>query len=202
MNATRQRPRPLRQRILGATLRLLSRMGIRMNPFLVVEEAQRTIDESFETQSLTFAVASPDDIDQLLRLQAAHTEASLGQWFADGRLCFVAKDGDRIVALMWADLSSFNYLPNYRSLGPHEAYLFAAISDPEYRGHNVAPALRLFCYGTLRHRGISKFYSYSDYLNASARRFKSKLHARELELRLHVDLWHLWSHTFTLARYD
>jgi len=150
---------------------------------------------------LHFDQASRSDIDELLRLQRHHTRASLNAWMAQDRLCFIARQGSHVVALMWADLDAFNYPPAYRKLSADEAYLFAAIADPDYRGRNVAPALRQYCYDVLRKRGITRFYSYTDYLNSGARRFKAKLNARETELRVSVDMWSIWSGTLTLRRF-
>jgi GNAT superfamily N-acetyltransferase len=189
-------------RSTGASLRLLGRAGIRINPFLVVREGDVAADVSQDADGLRFSIAGPDQIDALLRLQNTHTDASLREWFDAGKLCFIASDGDQIVALMWCDLAAFNYPPHFRRLAANEAYLFAAVADPAFRGRSVAPALRLFCYQELRRRGVDRFYSYTDWLNVPARRFKAKLGARNEALRIAVDLWGRWQTTFTLRRYD
>ena len=57
-------------------------------------------------------------------------------------------------------------------------------------------------YAALRKMGRSRFYSYTDFLNTPARRFKLKLGARNLALRLHLGLFGKWSKTVTLRRYS
>ena len=202
IQSTGPRRAPWHHRTLAALMRELGRIGIRINPFLVVREAETVTPGTMENEDLEFAIAGPGDIDELLRLQRGHNKDSIAQWFAEGKLCFTAKHEDRLVALMWCDLDAFNYPPNFRKLSQGEAYLFAAISDPEYRGRSVAPSLRLFCYDELRKRGVTSIYSYTDYYNSAARRFKAKLNARDLRLRVAVDLWGRWSWTFTLKHYD
>jgi len=189
-------------RTLARIIRLLRRIGITLNPFFVVEEGQFSFPSGAKATGLQLSVAAPSHVPELLTLQKDHTEASLAQWFAEGKVCFIAKVDGRISALMWADLEAFNYPPNFRLLAEDEAYLFAAIAAPELRGLNLAPTLRRYCYETLRAQGIRRFYSYSDLLNSPARRFKAKLNARETALRVHIDLWGLWAANFTLRSYD
>ena len=188
-------------RLLGPVLRLLERMGVRVNPFFVVEEGRQPIELALDNPHITLSLAGVSDIDQLLLLQKDHTRASLQRWFMEGKLCFVARFDNRLGALMWADLETFNYPPNFTRLENDEAYLFAAIAAPDLRGMNIAPSLRAYCYKTLRKQGIRKFYSYTDYMNAAARRFKAKLNAQETALRVYVDLWGRWQKTFTIKTY-
>jgi len=122
-------------------------------------------------------------------------------WLDEGKKCFAAWDGPRLVANMWCDFEEFNYPPNYRRLNDDEVYLFAAFSHPDYRGQNLAPNMRLHCYDTLQELGRHSFLSYTDYFNVAARRFKEKLGARNEMLRLYVCLFGRWSRTFTLRTY-
>ncbi len=189
------------RRLLGWILRLLQRLGIRVNLFYEVEEGRLAIEKPLHHPDITMSLAGVSDLDQLLLLQKEHTRVSLERWFMEGKLCFVARFENELGALMWADLEAFNYPPNFRRLESDEAYLFAAIAAPQLRGMNVTPSLRVYCYETLRKRGIRRFYSYTDYLNVAARRFKAKLNARETALRMYVDLWGLWRRTFTIKTY-
>ena len=103
---------------------------------------------------------------------------------------------------MWCDPNEFNYPPNYRKLDDDEVYLFAAFSNPDYRGQGLAPLMRSAGYAALRNRGKSRFYSYTEFFNTPARRFKEQLGERNELLRLHIDLFGKWSKTMTLRRYD
>jgi len=101
---------------------------------------------------------------------------------------------------MWCDLETFNYPPNFRHLSPNEAYLFAAYANPDYRGQNIAPQMRAACYSSLRNIDRSEFCTRTNYFNASARRFKSKLGADNVALRVYLSVFRICAKTFTLKR--
>ena len=67
-------------RLLGPVLRLLERMGVRVNPFFVVEEGRQPIELALDNPHITLSLAGVSDIDQLLLLQKDHTRASLQRW--------------------------------------------------------------------------------------------------------------------------
>ncbi len=71
------------------------------------------------------------------------------RWDA-GHLCFVARDGDRIVSACWVAMRNAwtDYLGCGVDLTPGDAYLFDAFTLPAYRGHGIALAL---CMQQLRH---------------------------------------------------
>ena len=98
--------------------------------------------------------------------------------------------------------NEFSYQPNYRKLVADEVYLYAAFTDPTYRGHGLAPLMRAAVYASLREMGYRKFYSYSNFFNTAARRLKAKLGAQEEALRIHLELFEKWSKTLTLRRYS
>lgn len=199
--STKRPKSPLSKRILPAILRRLALLGLRLRPFLLVREGveQRRPDRSGER--FQFGPVTADDIDELLRLESKPARDALERWFAEGKLCHGVRDGAKLVAKTWSDLAEFNYPPAYRRLEVDEAYLFAAYIDPAYRGHNLAPFMRALCYAELRALGRTRLWSYTDYYNASARRFKTKLGAVDEALCLHIDLFGKWSKTLTLRHY-
>ncbi len=83
----------------------------------------------------------------------------------------------------------------------NEAYLFDAFTLREYRGHNIAPFMRYSCYQELSKMGYNTFYSYSDYFNVPAIRFKAKLAARLLRLCLYIRLFNTFSGHWQLKKY-
>lgn len=188
-------------RLLPRFLRGMRRLGFTVIPFLTVREGETPSSLGVATAELPSRFADTADIDALLKLQPSQRREEVANWLADGKKCFIVEDGAKIVAKMWCDLDAFSYPPSYRPLENDEAYLFAAYADPAYRGRNLAPLMRASCYEALRRIGRTRFYSYTDYFNLPARRFKAKLFARDEALRVHVDLWGRWSRTFTLRRY-
>ena len=61
--------------------------------------------------------------------------------------------------------------------------------------------MRAAGYSALREMGRNKFYSYTDFFNTAARRFKLKLGARNEARRVHLELFGKWSKTLTLRQY-
>lgn len=189
-----------RRRIAPGILRRLRRVGIDIAPFLVVREPERADVDRSPAGGLTLGFVDASAVPELVRLEPENDPAQLGSWFDQGRLCFAVMDGDRMLAKMWCDLREFNYPPNRRALEADEAYLFAAFADPAVRGRNLAPVMRAACYDALRELGRTRFWSYSEYFNRPARRFKQKLGAQEVALRLHVGIAGGRGGTVTLRR--
>ncbi len=191
----------IRRRVLPGILRRLRKIGVEITPFLTVLEGH--IDSQLPTPSskFRFGFVPEEEVSSLAELDKAQSLAKIERWLSEGKLCYGAWDGSGLAAKMWCDFTEFNFPPNRRALEDDEVYLFAAYSHPDYRGQGLAPNLRLHAYTALRELGRSRFYSYTDYFNDSARRFKEKLSARNDELRLHVRLFGGWSRTFTLRKY-
>jgi len=175
-------------------------IGIRIHPFVVVREGEVSLDVAPPVEAYEFGFVTEADIADLIRLEPGANQDEINTWFREGKLCFGVRDKSRLIAKMWCDLDEFNFAPNYRRLSTDEAYLYAAYTDPDYRGQGLAPMMRTAAYASLREIGRSKFYSYTDYFNTAARRFKAKLGAREESLRLHLALFGKWSKVFTLRR--
>jgi len=193
---------PLSNRLAGAALWRLSKVGIHIEPFLVVREGAVRSESVATPPDLTCGFIGADAIPELVEFEPGTDAARLEEWFRSGKLCFGVRQGSRIVAKMWCDLNEFNYPPNRHALTEREAYLFNAYADPAYRGQGLAPYMRAACYEALRERGRSVFYSYTRFFNLAARRFKAKLGATDEALRVHVRLGGGTGKTLTLRRHS
>jgi GNAT superfamily N-acetyltransferase len=176
----------------------LGRVGIQIAPFYLVREGEPpphalSADSPFSVVNLTSR-----EIPEILQLDPSENEPLTVGRFRAGNLCFGLRDGTQLVAKMWCDLEYLNHDPIRRKLGPHEGYLFAAYTNPAYRGHDLAPRLRLVCYEELRKAGRTSLISHTVYWNTASRRFKAKLGATEQALYLHVGLFGKWSATWKL----
>ena len=196
-------PRPsLRARLVPSILQRLGSVGLKMELFFVVREG---IDQSCDAPidpRYTFRFLTVADLDELRRLEPE--EDISGQmigWLEAGKLCFGVLDDERLIAVMWCDLETFNHPPAFRRLSPSEVYLFAAYVEPDYRGKGIAPQMRTACYSALRKMGRTDFLSYTEHQNTSAQRFKEKLGAQNDSLRLHIDLFGKLRRTFTLRTF-
>lgn len=186
---------------MPAILRRLRKIGLHIEPFYTVLEGSTEKEQMLLNARFRFGFVSAQEFDALAEFEQSESRGTLRKWLDEGKRCYAVWDGDRLIANMWCDFEEFSYAPNYRRLGSDEVYLFAAYSHPDYRGQSLAPTMRLRCYEALTELGISRFYSYTEFFNAAARRFKEKLGARNEELRLHVCLFGRWSSTITLRHY-
>jgi len=189
-------------RIVRILLHRLKWIGIRIEPFLTVREGEGYTATADIPDQFRLEFLNADDIDDLLCLEKGISREKMINWFRNGVLCFGVWDQARLVANMWCDPHEFRYPPSHRKLEKDEVYLFAAYSDPEYRGLGLAPLMRRAGYAALRDKGKSRFYSYTEFFNTPARRFKEKLGARNEMLRLHIGLFGKWSKTMTLRQYS
>ena len=159
-------------------------------PYYVVQEDCRPTslpgNEMPEHYEIRFLDES--DLDALRQIASAppptgRLEASMQR----GRCLGLFLD-KRLAACSWSR-TDFIPVPNsgrapLRALADDEAYLFGALVSRDYRGRRLAPVLRQAAYRLLKQTGKRRLYSVTLVFNRSSRRFKARLGARELELRL------------------
>ena len=192
-------PRALAPRIIAAALRRLERAGIVIRPFVVVREGLGAIPPIAQHPRFSSGFIDESDLPELVRQGSTNAEVCRDR-LRRGQLCYAVKDGERIVAKMWCDLAEINFVPMRRPLSADEAYLYAAFTDPDVRGQNLAPLMREHCYAALRERGRDVFWSYSDFYNAPARRFKEKLGAAETAVGIYISMFGRLGRTFMLRQ--
>jgi len=184
----------------------LAGRGCTFYPYIVFAEAvDIEKDELRLTQACEIRELTEDDIAGIASIpERPRGEAVLRERFRRGHVGIGAFDGGAIVAYTWCDLERFTAFGRgsvLRLLEPDEAYLYDAYTRPDYRGRSLVPMLRSEVYRVMRARGKQRLYSVSLYFNRSARRFKAKLNARELELRLWINLFDKFTRDFRLKRF-
>ena len=195
-------PRFVGLRVLTFLQHKIRRLGLNIDPFLVVREGLVVPSVPIRLDPrFTSGFIGPSDIDELVRIEPDTDAARCADRFERGFLCFAVKCAGRIVSKMWCDLEACHFELHYRRLGEHEAYLFSAYTDPTLRGLGLAPYMRQELYEALRARGRDEIFSITDFLNGPARAFKLKVGAVDVMLRLHVRVFGRYSRTFTLRRY-
>jgi GNAT superfamily N-acetyltransferase len=119
---------------------------------------------------------------------------------ARGDTCLGIRRGDAIVAFGWYSLTH-NHSPHWPvPLGADEAYLYDMYVFKAWRGHELAPALRLHGYRVLAAQGRSRFYSITECRNGASLRFKRKLGARILFTGLYVTAFNRYRWRWVLRR--
>lgn len=188
--------------MLGVLLLVFRRLGVSID--LIVLEREGTGPVAFDPpdKNFSFRFLGPEDVDDLMQLEPGTERGSLETLLGDGKLCFGVWDDARLVAKMWCDPHELYHPVRPKQLDAEEVYLQLAYVDPDYRGQNLAPLMRIRGYAALGEMGITKFYSYSMYVNTQARRFKAKLGARSECLIVFVRWFGRWSSCRTFPMDD
>jgi len=190
--------------VLLSVNRLLEYTGIEISLYYLTREVRAEgLGLSLEPEiTLSGGFLSPEEVRKLYQ----HPEikklgAEADRWLAEGCLCFACKHKEEVIAYSWCDLQRCNSRYVSFPLQPDEAYLFRARTFQGYRGRNLAPYLRYELYKSLDRLGRSRFYSITEYLNASAIAFKNKLKARPVKLCLYLGFFGHRAANLTLKRY-
>jgi GNAT superfamily N-acetyltransferase len=186
-------------------LKNLARHGIEITLYYIVREQAAAANApvaSAPMPDLDAGWLESKALGDVLHLEGKGMLDELQKRVADGHRCFVAKLDTRVIAKMWCNLREFHSPPCQFDLQDDEAYLYAAHTEPGYQGKGIAPFLREKCYEALAKEGITNFYSYTEYFNIPAKKFKKKLGARNLALCLHISLFEQISWNWTVKKYE
>ena len=181
--------RPFSQKVVEALLRI----KITVNPYIIFVEELSDVSKSarFNNKLYKHEIVFLDrgDMKTMEALPDRRpTEAELLNRLNEDKVCIALKIGQEIAAFTWFDLKECNIKGIKGPLSDNEAYLFDAYTLPFYRGKGIAPFIRYRSYQELNNQGKQRFLSFSDYFNAPAIRFKQKLKAKPIELRIAVRL--------------
>ena len=187
--------------LMHKTLLMLKSVGIVIEPYHFYQEGLFRPAPPADLADFEFVELGVESQPALARIVAIPpTREDLKTRFAEGQICFALKRGDRIAAFTWCQTADLSFGPFRRLLERHEAYLYGAETLYEFRGHRLQPHLRYKVYEALYAGGRHLLYSYCDYFNYPAIRFKEKLGARTLFTGLHLGLFGLWSKNWTLKK--
>ena len=186
-------------------LKNLARLGIEITPYYIVREQASVAFSSVKSTTipdLNTCWIERKALGEILHLEGKVMLDELQQRAADGHRCFAAKHNERVIAKMWCNLKEFHSPPCQFDLQDNEAYLYAAHTEPGHQRIGISPFLREKCYEALAKEGITNFYSYTEYFNIPAKKFKIKLGARNLAICLYVSLFKRISWNWTLKKYN
>lgn len=182
----------------------LERLGILLRPYYIVKEGeydQQTSIGGEQYESYTSSFLGKDEIDEVTFLDGRIDQKQLFRRLDRGHLCFGLRKEGNLVAYMWCDLREFDFAPYRHTLNKNEAYLYDARVTPDDRGKGLAPYFRKQVYIALKQYSKDTFFSFSDYYNKPAIRFKKKLGSQFLKLCLYVNLWNKFSKNWVLRDY-
>lgn len=156
--------------------------------FLVVEGLQPDFTPSEQgAQSFEIRFLDDADMESLAKIRTNLVPlARLKKTLGHSKCLGIFVDG-RLAGYTWGRV---DVIPTPNTVLPlvvlddGEAYLFDALVSRDFRGYNLAPIVRQQLYRELQKIGKTRFYSITLAFNRSSRRFKAKLGAKEIELRL------------------
>jgi hypothetical protein len=184
----------------------ISKLGVRISPYYVFREGISSenppaLPTGFEEYEIKFW--GPEEMRAMALIpMRKFSKKTLLQRLEDGQKCLGLKKDNALVAFTWCNFKEFSFKWHQFPLKPDEVYMFDAYTVPEYRGKGIAPFLRYHCYKEMKTLGRKSLYSYSDYFNSSAVKFKLKLNAQKVGLNMYVVLFNKWPFHFQLKDYS
>jgi len=178
--------------VLFALLHYTRRVGLLIQPFYYMSETLPAeipehlteLPEGFE-----FSVFGRDDvlaISQLEERKAYVNERYVVDNLEKGDACLGVKRHGQVVAFTWYSLVRSDSQLYPVTMRENEAYLYDMYVLKEYRGSNIAPALRYRNYEVLGRMGRDTYYSVTEVSNSASVRFKQKLGARPVLLGIYI----------------
>jgi len=184
----------------------LARLGVRIAPYylfqeIIPQENPPKHPRGFEDYEVGFW--GQEEMKQMALIPGRKfSEGSLVRRLEDGHKCIGFKKDNELAAFSWCNLKEISVKWNRVQLKKDEAYLFDSYTLMAYRGKGIAPFLRYHLYSELQKLGRTKLYSYSDYFNTSAVKFKQKLGAKKVKLFLVIGLFGKWYINFLLKNFQ
>jgi hypothetical protein len=171
--------------------KIIARSGLMVRPYYVFKEGLfegSQMDFNVESQGYAISFLTHEDVRSLDRIEGRFvTSWSMQDNLRKGHKCLGLKMNGNIAAFTWCRFDIFDF-PRTKgfALQENEAYLYDMYVLKSYRGLNIAPLLRYSCYKELAKVGRTDLYSVSDFANKPAVRFKKKLNAKIVSLKLYL----------------
>ncbi|MBC2717014.1 MAG: hypothetical protein HF978_17050 [Desulfobacteraceae bacterium] len=185
---------------------VLAKFGIRITPYYTFRETissenQPAQPEEFENFKISFW--GPEEIKAMALIRGRKfSEEDLLKRLNKGQKCLGLKKGSEIIAFTWCNFKELTFKWHRTPLNKNEVFMFDAYTLVDYRGKGIAPFLRYHCYKELEKLGMSNLYSYTDYFNTPAGKFKLKLNAEKEKLNLYIVLFNKWPFHFVLKDFQ
>ncbi len=183
----------------------IAKAGIRIDLYYIVLEglfnrSLSYLETGFDEYELCFL--SPQDMKTISSIPDRNfTEEYLLERLRNGQKCFGLKYCGELAAFTWYNFDWCTFKLNKFPLKDNEAYLFDAYTLMHFRGKGLAPYIRYQCYKELAKSNRHKLFSFFTYFNTPSIKFKKKLNAKFIELRLSVELFRKWSFDLHLKKY-
>ena len=184
----------------------LSKFGIRIAPYYTFRETissanQPALSEKFKNFKISFL--GPEEIKAMAKIPGRKFSGEdLLKRLKEGHKCLGLKNDGQLIAFTWCNFREMTFKWHRTPLEKNEVFMFDAYTLPDHRGKRIAPFLRYQCYREMEKLGMTKLYSYTDYFNTPAVKFKLKLNAKKEKLSLYIILFNKWPVHFILKEYQ
>jgi GNAT superfamily N-acetyltransferase len=148
-------------------------------------------------EEYSFGFLEPEEMKTILEEeQKGESLETWISWLEEGKKCFGAKHRGRVVAFCWVFFEYSTHGDKIR-IKDDEVFLFYLFTKKAYRGKNIAPLIHFKLYGVLEEMGREACYSWTEFFNPPAKKFKKKLNAKFVKLILYIELFkkYKWSRT-------
>jgi len=183
-----------------------SKLGIRIAPYYLFREKIASLKPpapSKEFEHVHISFWGPEEIKAMAKIPGRKfSEEDLLKRLSDGNRCLGLKKDGQLISFTWCNFREMTFKWHRTPLGKNEAFMFDAYTLPDYRGKGIAPFLRYHCYRELEKLGMTRLYSYTDYFNTPAVKFKLKLKAEIEKLNLYIVLFNKWPFHFIIKDYQ
>jgi GNAT superfamily N-acetyltransferase len=170
----------------------LARAEVFIYPYFVVLEPTGAGPPPAADARCTFRLLTAGDVDEVVRVLVGRITAELFLEQLTRTECLGVFYDGKLAGYTWVRLDMVAVPEGLGQavfeLQPDEAYLFDMYVAFPYRGLQLAGILRQSMQSELIRRARTRFYSLTLAFNRSSRRFKARLGARELELRILLHL--------------
>jgi hypothetical protein len=183
----------------------LNRVGVQIVPYYLTLNSYKgdlPIKLAPELRDASCGFLAPSEIEQIYEHPETREFAPIEQDFGqDTFRCFAIKKNREIMSFVWCNLDRSHWAISPFALKQDEAYLFNAYTYRKYRGLNLAPYVRHEMDKALFQMGRTRLLSFTEFLNAPARRYKEKLGCRHLKLACYFKLFSRFHWTINLRDY-
>ena len=169
----------------------IAKLGLVVRPYFVVEEPVRTRSGPAGTHGLVVRQLREEETPLIAHLPERRREEAKVRALLGFAHCIAAFENGTLLGYGWFRrdyLCGASSADQAIALPADCAYLFDMFVCRGARGRNVAAYLRGETLNILAAQGVKHAFSISLAFNRSTRRFKAKLGATEVELRLHLRL--------------
>ena len=184
----------------------LAKIGIEITPYYLLMEKPSdgaSVEPQGDFSEYSLAFFGPDEIKVMATIPGREyiLEEYMLSNLKKGKKCLGMKYKGQIACFTWFDFEECSFKGTKFSLKENEVYLFDLYTLKSFRGRNLAPYLRYHSYKILTSMGKDAYYSITEWYNRPSLRFKKKLDARFLKLRLNIELFGKYRRHWTVKNY-